>query len=599
MNAIYKGMAQVVSRTPLPWLIAVALLSSAIVALALAAWLGFGWALVILCLLMLSGCGLGPRALTRLTAASNRFYPEPENRFKTAMKGAALGFWDSDRRTGETYRDAFWFDLLEIPESDRGYRHDDWFERVAPEERERVMATFKRRLKRKGDFVELDYRIRKWDGRYMWVQDRARVLEIDENGKPTRIVGVMQEVTRRKQVELELEKARNAAVQANQTRDHFIACISHEIRTPLNAIIGMASFLTEAELPEADKEQVRIIYRSALSLLEMIDTLLDFSRVQAGKIALNVEEFPPRAVVAEVTELFKIQALEKGLHINVHIGAEVPELIEGDVIRIRQLLSNLLSNAIKFSNKGSIDVEVRILREVDLPTKAKAGLNARSHFLQGLHHNYLYIGLRDEGIGIPRYAEREIFDAFSQVEGSAQKPKAGSGLGLAICAQIVKAMGGAIWVDSIFGQGSHFQFVVRVGVACFLNESAETPGTTSAAQQRVLVVGYPHAEIAAVQNQFEALGLRVRTMSQFASVTEETVMRNPFALVVSLNDGKQVHVLMRLLSRIPGEAKPERLIGIESSSKKAMQPEEAMLLGFEYVLPDLQTLLDRLKSRES
>lgn len=112
------------------------------------------------------------------------------------MQGANLGFWDSDRRTGQTYRDAFWFDLLGIPESEQGYRHEDWYERVAADQREQVMQTFGSHLLGVGDFVELDYRIRRWDGRYMWVQDRARVLEVDKHGQPARIVGVMQEVTR-------------------------------------------------------------------------------------------------------------------------------------------------------------------------------------------------------------------------------------------------------------------------------------------------------------------------------------------------------------------------------------------------------------------
>jgi PAS domain S-box-containing protein len=570
--------------------------------LGLAAYLGFSWALAIFSIALLLGCFLGACKLKFWSTAQGRSQPEApevENRFKTAMQGVSLGFWDSDRRTGVTYRDAFWFELLDIPESHYGYQHEDWYERVAPEEREQVMDTFARDLKQIGDFVELDYRIRKWDGRYVWVQDRARVLEVDQDGKPARIVGVMQDVTRRKQVELELEKARNAAVLANQSRDHFMACISHEIRTPLSAIIGMASLLAESQLPQDDQEQIRIIHRSALSLLEMVDSLLDFSRIQAGRITLDVQEFAPRPLVEEVADLFKIQAMEKGLRIGRRVGAEVPEFIEGDAIRIRQLLSNLLSNAVKFSSKGSIEVEARILHEVDLPAKAKGQLNASSPFLQGLQHDYLFIGVRDEGMGIPRYAEADIFEPFSQVEGSLEQQKTGTGLGLAICAQIVRAMGGAIWVDSVFGQGSHFQFVVRVGVACFLAEPSGASYENKTSLQRLLIVGYPHPEIADLQEQLEAIGLRLRAMSNYASVTDEAIMRNSFALVVSLEDGKGVHTLMRLLSRLPSNAKPERLIGIESNGEKAMRPEEAKLLGFEHVLPDLLTFVGKLKVKEA
>lgn len=518
-----------------------------------------------------------------------------ENRFRTAMQGANLGFWDSDRRTGQTYRDAFWFDLLGIPESEQGYRHEDWYERVAADQREQVMQTFGSHLLGVGDFVELDYRIRRWDGRYMWVQDRARVLEVDKHGQPARIVGVMQEVTRRKQVELELERARTIATEEIVARDRFMANLSHEIRTPLNAVIGMASLLCDADLPKEELEQVRIIHRSALSLLEMIDKLLDYSRIQAGKIALDVQEFSPAVVVQEVAELFNVQAMEKGLRIGQCIGSEVPQFIEGDAIRVRQVLGNLLSNAIKFSSKGSIEVEARILSEVDLPTKAKEQINLNSPFLQGLHHNYLYIGVKDEGIGIPRYAEKEIFEAFSQLEGQLDNHKNGSGLGLAICSQIVSAMGGAIWVDSIFGQGSHFQFVVRVGVACFLKDTSEQCHDTPLINQRLLFLGFSHADVAVFQSRIESIGLRVRAMANYTSVTDEAIMRNPFALVVNLAEGKGVHSLMRVLSRIPMNAKPERLIAIESTAVNSMRPEEAKLLGFEYVLTDLATFVSKLE----
>lgn len=518
-----------------------------------------------------------------------------ENRFRTAMQGANLGFWDSARRTGQTYRDAFWFDLLGIPESEQGYRHEDWYERVAADQREQVMQTFGSHLLGVGDFVELDYRIRRWDGRYMWVQDRARVLEVDKHGQPARIVGVMQEVTRRKQVELELERARTIATEEIVARDRFMANLSHEIRTPLNAVIGMASLLCDADLPKEELEQVRIIHRSALSLLEMIDKLLDYSRIQAGKIALDVQEFSPAVVVQEVAELFNVQAMEKGLRIGQCIGSEVPQFIEGDAIRVRQVLGNLLSNAIKFSSKGSIEVEARILSEVDLPTKAKEQINLNSPFLQGLHHNYLYIGVKDEGIGIPRYAEKEIFEAFSQLEGQLDNHKNGSGLGLAICSQIVSAMGGAIWVDSIFGQGSHFQFVVRVGVACFLKDTSEQCHDTPLINQRLLFLGFSHADVAVFQSRIESIGLRVRAMANYTSVTDEAIMRNPFALVVNLAEGKGVHSLMRVLSRIPMNAKPERLIAIESTAVNSMRPEEAKLLGFEYVLADLATFVSKLE----
>ena len=299
------------------------------------------------------------------------------------------------------------------------------------------------------------------------LSQRAPVVTIDEVSVLTRAFNHMVEelqISRKKLIGLVQQ-----AQEANRLKSEFLANVSHEIRTPMNGILGMTELLLQTSLTVEQHEYAATVQDSALALLGVINDVLDFSRIEAGKMVFDCEPFAPRTLLGQALRPLAVRANEKGIELSCHVAAGVPDMLTGDPVRLRQILLNLVGNAVKFTEHGEVAVSVALDGEVG----------------QGLLVRFV---VRDTGIGIPVERQQAIFDAFTQADGTTTRKYGGTGLGLTICSRLVGLMGGRIWLESQPGVGSLFHFVIPLGRASANQQNKRPAGDRPLAAMRVLIV---------------------------------------------------------------------------------------------------------------
>lgn len=289
---------------------------------------------------------------------------------------------------------------------------------------------------------ESEHRVRHKDGSYRWILRRG-IATRDNAGRPVRFTGTGVDVTEMKRIELELQQATAAAESANRAKDDFLANVSHEIRTPMNAILGMTELALDTAPSEHQRQLLSTVRSAARNLLGIINDVLDFSKINAGKLALDPEDFSLRATVGDTLHALATRAERKGLELACHVAPDVPDWLRGDAGRLRQVLMNLVGNAIKFTERGEVAVRV----------------SATPGSVDGAAA--LTFTVRDTGIGISLEKQKTIFRAFEQEDASTTRKYGGTGLGLTISAQLAALMDGEITVESEPGRGSTFRFTAR------------------------------------------------------------------------------------------------------------------------------------------
>jgi signal transduction histidine kinase len=384
-----------------------------------------------------------------------------EYRLRMALSSFEMGFWEEDMVSGKVFRDANWFRILGLDADECVDCKQQRRERIHPDDQSRVFREYEQFFEDDSSLLEVDYRSLKGSNEYIWVEDRVLVQERDVSGRATRIMGTIQDISARKRVELDLKQAKDRAESANRAKGHFIATISHEIRTPLNAIIGLSSFLNESDLNEDQLELSQTIYSSGKNLLLLVNDVLDFSKIESGRLELEMQEFPLHLCFEDCVKLFKLRAVEQGVALRLTLDQSLPEFAFGDMQRLRQIVQNLLANALKFTEEGGVVISVRSVQLNELPLERRPDPLQRIGYLDQADHDYLEVLVSDSGIGVPAGRQDILFEAFSQVDASTTRKYGGTGLGLAICKRLVDAMGGRIWLDSREGAGSVFGFVVR------------------------------------------------------------------------------------------------------------------------------------------
>lgn len=276
-----------------------------------------------------------------------------------------------------------------------------------------------------------------------WFELSLAPMKEDER-KEQHFIVISRDVTEQNKMNQEIQKAKELAEAANKSKTDFLANMSHEIRTPLNGIIGFTSLLMESKLDNIQKEYMLTINESAATLMDIVNDILDFSKIEAGKLELKIEEINLLALINQIISLFQYQASQKQIELKLHIDENVPRFLFTDSLRLKQIIINLIGNAIKFTQKGKIELEVKTV----LP------------FEEGFVN--LSFSVKDTGIGIQPKNQDKIFHSFVQEDNSISRQFGGTGLGLAISNQLLSLMNSKLELESTYGEGSRFYFIIRL-----------------------------------------------------------------------------------------------------------------------------------------
>ncbi len=309
-------------------------------------------------------------------------------------------------------------------------------------------------------------------------------------------VEISRDNTLRKEAEEIMRTARDTAEAANRAKTEFIANMSHELRTPMNAIIGMASLLEDEKLPDETNECVETIRTSADALLEIIDDILDISKIESGRLELNEQPFDLCGCMEAVIDLFSAKCRERNIDLSLHLSRDLPGIVVGDSVRLRQVLGNLIGNAIKFTERGGVTVHVS-------PDKSIEGEES------------LLFSVQDTGIGIPANRMDRLFKMFSQVDASITRRFGGMGLGLAIARRLTELMGGTIGLESEVGCGSRFFFSIRASG----ESNRALPEFSGLDKCRMLMVGPETITTRGVDQQLATWGVQVQRVASPSDVS--------------------------------------------------------------------------------
>ena len=485
------------------------------------------------------------QALSDLSA-QNAALRESENRFRTTADNASVLLWLAGTDTECHYLNQPWLDFTGTP---RGQAlGEGWAQAVHPDDRERLWLTYLSAFNRQDSFT-VEFRLRRHDGEYRWLTNRA-VPRYDDDGAFLGYIGSCMDITDRMAVE-------EAALAASRAKSEFLANMSHEIRTPMNAILGLSELVLRTDLQPKQRDDLNKINSSATALLRILNDILDFTKMDAGKLELESTPFDLGGVVADLAALVSESARAKQLEFLIHLGAEVPRNLIGDPLRLGQVLTNLVGNAVKFTAAGQVLVRATVIER------------------EAKRVNLLF-SVDDQGIGIAADQMSRLFTSFSQADSSVTRRYGGTGLGLVISKNLVERMGGQLTVSSRVGTGTQFQFSLWFDISDVASkrqwESSPVTG------MRVLAIDASAVALDIMVELLADLGARVDGENDAASglgALREAASTDPYSLVLLSTNadpfgGKAVAAT---ILRDLGLAQPPAVVMVTTGRAQALSPD--------------------------
>ena len=390
------------------------------------------------------------------------------SRYESLITRSPAGIFETDTKGRCVFVNEKWCELSGLTRQQA--LGSGWKQAIHPEDRERELDALNNKI-RAGEEVQINCRWMTPKGTVTWVHGSVVPLRSSQ-GEITGFLGTISDISALKQAETVIRQARNQAEAANRTKSEFLANMSHEMRTPLNGIIGMTDLALDTAVDVEQRECLQTVKDSADSLLTIINELLDFAKVEAGKVTLDRVDFCLGEWLRDSLKPLMFRSRQKGLDFRCLIDANIPKLLVGDPEWLRHILVNLVSNAVKFTDTGFVRCSVKLqsittedspIWEIESVAGGQVPITATTP-RPGVQIATLHFSVQDTGIGIPVDKHQAIFIPFEQADKSITRRYGGTGLGLAIARQLTEMMKGSIWIDSVVGEGSTFHFTVQLGI---------------------------------------------------------------------------------------------------------------------------------------
>lgn len=364
------------------------------------------------------------------------------NKVMVAMEAGGISWWELDCSTGKIRFGEQFFRILGYQANESPIHEKDFFRLIHPDQVDEVKLMHRNYLEGKRSVNEMEYQIKTHGGDYTWFLDKGKIVDRDILGNPVKIAGILVDVDVRKKQEHGLKRSLVEAEAANRAKSLFLSNMSHEIYTPMAGVVGMAEILRQSKLSQEQLEYLDIVVNSASNLMSIFNDIMEFLKIEAGKIEISYVPFHVVQIFQEVVNQTYEKCQKKKLTLISFIDPNIPGFVLGDPVRLKEVLQIFASNAVKFTEEGEIYLE--------------------SYFVDWDDDSIrIGFGIRDTGIGISNEDLGKLFQSFEKVSTSISGKYGGSGLGLAIAKHLIHMMRGEVEVESVWGEGSAFRFTIR------------------------------------------------------------------------------------------------------------------------------------------